>query len=107
MHWRSADMLVATPDEPQQLLALLEAQVGSLVELLPVGLMVTSASGVILRINSPAAALLGSAADLVGQSINIVLRESDVTVRTRVLRHRSEVIRLYVVEPIIRMGRAR
>jgi PAS domain S-box-containing protein len=95
-------MPIATPDEPQQLLALVEAEVGSLLEFLPVALVVTSAAGSILRVNSAAAALLGCPAELIGHSMNAVLLGRDLSVRVRILRHQTHVIRLYVVQQIMR-----
>lgn len=86
-----------TLDDGHQLLALAEAQVGQLVELLPVPLLVTSATGEVLRANPTATSLLGSAETLVGRPIKLVLQLADVSVLVRILRHRDEVVRLYVL----------
>jgi PAS domain-containing protein len=94
--------IVASADEPQQLLALVEAQTGSLLELLPVALMVTSASGQILRVNSAATELLECDSDVTGLGVDAVLANRDLAVRVRVLRHKTESIRLYVLQPIAR-----
>jgi hypothetical protein len=95
-------------------LALVEAQVGALVELLPVALLVATAEGEILRANAPAIELLG---DCRGQRVDKVLPfmtelESDVAIRgaiysggrihalqvkLRWLRHGGDVLRLYVI----------
>jgi PAS domain-containing protein len=105
-------------------LALVEAQVGSLVELLPVGLLVTNAKGEISRANQVATELLGHDGALVGLHVTQVLPfmrdiESDrgerswrrpvrgaiitssgeihaLDVRLRCLRHDGDVLRLYV-----------
>jgi PAS domain-containing protein len=112
-------------DDCRLTLALVEAQVGSLVDVLPVGLLVTSASGEILRANQVATELLGHALPLVGLQVTRVLPfisdlEPDgnervwpksvrgailtatgqihpLDVRLRWLRHAGDVLRLYVL----------
>jgi hypothetical protein len=104
-------------DEPQLTLALVEAQVGSLVEVLPVALLVASASGEILRANEVAVELLN---DCRGQAIRKVLpfmgevesealirgaiysggRIHALQVRLRWLRHGDDVLRLYVIHDL-------
>ncbi|HET6317363.1 MAG TPA: PAS domain-containing protein [Chloroflexota bacterium] len=98
-------------------LALVEAQVGSLLEVLPIALLVTSADGEVLRANTAAVDLFGTRRQLVGASIHSLLPfmpESDtlesirgaiystnrirpVDVRLRHLQHSGEVVRLYVI----------
>ena len=53
-------------DGAHEMLALVEAEVGSLVELLPAAVLVTSSDGAVLRANASAAALLGRPDGLVG-----------------------------------------
>lgn len=81
-------------------LALVEAQVGSLLDVLPVALLVTSPTGEILRANAAAIELLEDPA-LVGRSVRATLeaaeRESTLKIRVRLLRHEQEVLRLYVI----------
>ena len=81
-------------------LALVEAQVGSLLDVLPVALLVTSPTGEILRANAAAIELLEDPA-LVGQSVRATLevpeRESTLKIRVRLLRHEQDVLRLYVI----------
>jgi PAS domain-containing protein len=81
-------------------LALVEAQVGSLLDVLPVALLVTSPTGEILRANAAAIELLEDPA-LVGQSVRAMLevpeRESTLKIRVRLLRHEQDVLRLYVI----------
>ncbi|HLZ30636.1 MAG TPA: PAS domain-containing protein [Chloroflexota bacterium] len=81
-------------------LALVEAQVGSLLDVLPVALLVTSSTGEILRANAAAIELLEDPA-LVGQSVRTALavaeRESALKIRVRLLRHEQDVLRLYVI----------
>jgi PAS domain-containing protein len=81
-------------------LALVEAQVGSLLDVLPVALLVTSPTGEILRANAAAVELLEDPA-LVGQSVRAALevaeRESALKIRVRLLRHEQDVLRLYVI----------
>lgn len=85
-------------DDRRQLLALVEAQVGSLVDLLPVALLVTDAEGHIQRANAPAGALLGAPKALIGQLIDDVLDGRQLSIRTRSLCHQGEIVRLYVVQ---------
>jgi PAS domain-containing protein len=85
-------------DERRQLLALVEAQVGSLVDLLPVALLVTDAEGQIQRANAAAGALLGAAGSLIGRAIDDVLDGHELSIRSRSLCHQGEVVRLHVVQ---------
>lgn len=95
-------MTSAALDGPNLTLALVEAQVGSLVEVLPVAVLVTSPFGEILRANEAAVGLLGNPLPLVGQFVSEVLeavrRKRSVKVRLRWLRHKGEVLRLYVLQ---------
>jgi PAS domain-containing protein len=88
-------------DGPRLTLALVEAQVGSLVDVLPVAVLVTSATGQILRANDTAVELLASPTPLVGQAVTTVVtvaqRERTLDVRVRWLRHEDDVLRLYVI----------
>jgi PAS domain-containing protein len=93
-------MAPAPLDGASLTLALVEAQVGSLVDVLPVALLVASPTGEILRANAAAAELLDNSA-LVGQSVAAALvvaeRDSLLKVRVRWLRHEDEVLMLYVI----------
>lgn len=88
-------------DGPSMTLALVEAQVGSLVDVLPVAVLVTSSNGQILRANEAAVELLASPLPLVGQAVTAVVtaaqRERALDVRVRWLRHEDDVLRLYVI----------
>ena len=94
-------MTSAALNGPNLTLALVEAQVGSLVEVLPVAVLVTSPFGEILRANEAAIGLVGNPLPLVGQFVSEVLesvrRKRTVKVRLRWLRHEGEVLRLYVL----------
>jgi hypothetical protein len=115
----------AVADASRLTLALVEAQVGPLVELLPVALLVTSASGEILRANHVATELLGQRGPLEGRQVTDVLpflvgTEADtderqtirgavltevgdihaLDVRLRRLRHDGDVLRLYVLNEV-------
>jgi PAS domain-containing protein len=93
------DLRAPTTDEERHLLALVEAQVGPLLDLLPVPLLVTSASGRVLRANPSAVALLGPREARVERPIDEVLRRRrDLSVRVRILRHDGERVRLYVLQ---------
>jgi PAS domain-containing protein len=96
-------MSPAPLDGPGLTLALVEAQVGSLVDVLPVALLVTSPTGEILRANAAAVELLDDPT-LVGQSVTDALgaaeREHSLTVRVRWLRQEQDVLRLYVIHPV-------
>ncbi len=84
--------------EPRQLLAMVEAEVGSLLEVLPVPVLVTSERGVVLRANPAAGSALGMAEDaLVGQCVGELLREGRMSARVRTLRHAGQTMRLYVL----------
>ena len=85
-------------DVEHELSALVEAQIGSLLEFLPVAVVVTSASGSVLRANPAATALLGPRERLIGQSIGELLRGHALSVRIRLLAHDDDRIRLYVLQ---------
>jgi hypothetical protein len=84
-------------DQGQQLLAMVEAEVGSLLEFLPVPLLVTSAAGDILRSNTAAVGFLDTSETLVGKHIDDVLRRQAISARVRTLCHRGQVVRLFVL----------
>src|ERR1700730_1490815 len=87
-------------DGPSLTLALVEAQVGSLVDVLPVALLVTSPTGEILRANVAAVELLDMPT-LVGKSVTAALgaavHERALKIRVRLLQHEDDVLRLYVI----------
>jgi PAS domain-containing protein len=91
---------LAQLDGPSLTLALVEAQVGSLVDVLPVALLVTSPTGEILRANAAAIELLDNP-ELVGQPVEATLeaaeRERLLRIRVRWLRHEDDMLRLYVI----------
>jgi hypothetical protein len=109
----------ATSDFSQLTLAVVEAQVGSLVDYLPVALLICAADGTILRANGPALDLFVGTDRLVGSPVAEVLPFVDHTagdlrtacgplasadgairshaVRLRWLRHCDDVLRLYVI----------
>lgn len=95
-------MAIASLDSARITLALVEAQVGSLLEVLPVAVLVTSAFGEILRANEAAIDLFDHPLPLEGQFVSSVLDEGRRTrslgVRLRWLRHEGEMLRLYVIE---------
>jgi PAS domain-containing protein len=82
-------------------LALVEAQVGSLVDVLPVAVLVTSSSGEILRANGAAVELLDHPRPLVGEAVTRVVglarRARALEVSVRWLRHEDDALRLYVI----------
>ncbi|SRR6266851_4080766 len=94
-------MGAAPLDGPRLTLALVETQIGSLVDVLPVALLVTSSNGVIVRANDAAVELLACPAPLVGQAVTRVIEVARRTrwldVRVRWLRHEADVLRLYVI----------
>src|SRR3981189_2853585 len=87
---------------PLLTLALVEAQVGSLVEVLPVAVLVTASNGKILRANDAAVELLENPSPLVGQVVVDVLefarRRRPLEVHVCWLRHEDDVLRLYVIQ---------
>ncbi len=98
-------------------LALVEAHVGALVDVLPIALLVTSADGEVVRANPAAVELFGATRAVPGAFVNKLLPFMDdsetsepvrgaiiscdrirpVDVRLRRLQHVGEVVRLYVV----------
>ena len=95
-------MAVAPLDRARITLALFEAQVGALVEVLPVAVLVASPFGEILRANEVAVDLFDSPLPLVGQFVSSALevarRTRSLRVRLRWLRHEGEMLRLYVID---------
>jgi PAS domain-containing protein len=84
--------------ESHQLLAMVEAEVGSLLELLPVAVLVTSHTGTVLRANPAAGVALGlSQQALIGKPIDELLRHNRQSARVRTLGHGDEILRLYVL----------
>ena len=92
----------AAADGAHEMLALVEAEVGSLVELLPVAVLVTSGDGAVLRANASAAALLGRPDGLVGQHIDHILERRNLSVRVKTLSHKADAVRLYVLGDVPR-----
>jgi PAS domain-containing protein len=85
-------------DEGEQLLAIIEAEVGSLLELLPVPLLVTSEHGEVLRANEVAGAFLDSAECLIGKHIDTVLGGQPISIKMRTLSHAGQTLRLYALQ---------
>lgn len=86
------------PDHDQQLLAMFEAEVGPLLELLPVPLLVTSKTGDILRANSAATIFLDSVGLLTGKNIETVLGQQALSVTATTLSHGGHVLQLLVLQ---------
>jgi PAS domain-containing protein len=104
-------------DAHQLTLALVEAQVGSLLEVLPIALLVATADGEVVRANAAAFDLFGTRRALIGVAVHTLLPFMDdrdtiesvrgaiyahgrirpVDVRLRRLQHAGEVVRLYVI----------
>jgi PAS domain-containing protein len=108
-------------DAQRLTLALVEAQVGSLVDVLPVALLVTTADGEILRANGLATDLFGEHRAKTGEHVTALLpfladdldtigavrgaiyscnTIRPVDVRLRRLQHDGEVLRLYVIHEV-------
>jgi PAS domain-containing protein len=95
----------APADSGRQMLALVEAEVGSLLELLPVPVVVTSGDGAVLRANPSAAALLGCPdGRLVGQHIDHLLQSGTFSVHMTTLCHQTDAVRLYVLADLASPG---
>ena len=77
---------------------MVEAEVGSLLEFLPIPLVLTSGSGHILRANAEAASFLDSAGPLIGKHVDDVLREQAISFRMRLLVHEERALRLYALQ---------
>ncbi len=85
-------------DQSDQLLAMIEVEIGPLLELLPVPLLVTSESGEVLRANPVAGAFLDSAECLIGKHIDTVLSSQPISVHMRTLSHEGHTLRLYALQ---------
>src|SRR5437879_1377946 len=94
---RGAVTETAANDVSQMTLALVEAHVGSLVDFLPVALLIADAKGAILRANRAAHELLESGGPLVGRCVSDVLGGQEFDIRLRWLHHDEDVLRLYVI----------
>jgi predicted DNA-binding transcriptional regulator YafY len=81
---------------PLVALALVEAQVGSLLDVLPVAVLIADGAGKVIRANEAAAELLEQPV-LVGRSVQDVLRAQRLDVRQRCLVQGDEVLHLYVI----------
>jgi len=77
---------------------MVEAEVGSLVEVLPVPLLVTSEAGDILRANAAARLFLDSSEGVAGKQVEDVLRQQAISVRVTTLSHEGRVVRLYALQ---------
>ncbi len=84
--------------QSEQLLAIIEAEVGPLVELLPVPLLVTSECGEVLRASAVAGAFLDSAECLIGKHIDTVLGRQPISVHMTTLSHEGHTLRLYALQ---------
>jgi PAS domain-containing protein len=83
-------------DVPRLALALVEAQVGSLLDVLPVAVLIADGAGKVIRANEAAAELLEQPV-LVGRSVQDVLRAQRLDARQRCLVQGDEVLHLYVI----------
>ena len=91
-------LTITTSNESRQLLAMVEAEVGSLLELLPVAVLVTTEAGIVLRANPAAGVAFGIAEDaLLGRCVDELLVGTGFPVRVRTLCHNAQVLRLYVI----------
>lgn len=76
---------------------MVEAEVGSLLEMLPVPVLVTSDHDVVLRANPAAGVALGVAEDaVIGCCVGDLLQERRLSARVRTLCHAGQSLRLYV-----------
>jgi nitrogen-specific signal transduction histidine kinase len=89
---------MARSDQSQQVVAIVEAEVGSLLELLPVPLLVTSESGQILRANTAARLFLDSSETLTGKRVDNILHQQAISARVTTLSHGGYVVRLYALQ---------
>jgi PAS domain-containing protein len=78
-------------------MAMVEAEFGSLLELLPVPVLVTTATGCIIRANPAAVDFLDSSQALVGRYVDDVLRGLAIAVRMKLLVDAGRVMRIYAL----------
>jgi len=77
---------------------MVEAEVGSLLELLPVAVLVTSEEGIVLRANPAAGVILGVSEEaLLGRCVDELLVGTRLGVKVRRLCHADQILRLYVL----------
>ena len=87
-----------TAEASQQLLAMIEAELGSLLDFLPAPLLVTSDRGKILRANRAAVLFLDMSESLVDKRLEDVVCSQAVDVTVTVLRHERTVVRLCALQ---------
>ena len=90
-------------DDAHSALAVVEAQVGPLLDVLPVPLLVADDHGIVQRVNPSAAYLLGDKSSVVGRSVYEVL-PLEIGLRTRrtLLRDGDQELWLYALPDEIR-----
>jgi hypothetical protein len=84
--------------QSDELRAIVEAEVGSLFELLPVPLLVTSETGDVLRANAAAGVFMDSRETLVGKRIDELIGGQAISVQMRLLCGERHARRLYVLQ---------
>jgi PAS domain-containing protein len=93
-------------DDAHAALALVEAQVGPLFDVLPVPLLLADDRGVVQRVNGSATALLGEAGSLIGRFVFEVLPlDVDVQTRRTHLRDQFQELWLYALPSDVRLRR--
>ena len=79
----------------RELLAVVEAEVGCLLEFLPIPVIVTSESGIILRANAAAILFVDAPVPLIGIPIQDILRAQAISAWVTTLRHEGTVVRVH------------
>jgi PAS domain-containing protein len=87
-----------TSDANQQLLAIIEAELGSLLDFVPVPLLVTSSTGEILRANRAALLFLDLGESVLHKRVKDVVSSQAIDMLVTVLRHEHTVVRLCALQ---------
>jgi len=82
----------------QEILAIVEAEFGALLEFLPAPLLVTSEAGEILRANRAAVLFLDRGVPIIHQRLDVVIGSQLVDVSTTTLRYKRTVLRLCALQ---------
>ena len=85
-------------DPTQEVLAIIEAELGALLDFLPAPLLVTSEAGEILRANRAAVLFLDCAESIIHKPINAVVGAQSIDVSVTVVRHERTVLRLCALQ---------
>lgn len=88
----------ASAEPSRELLAIIEAELGALLDFLPVPLLVTSESGKILRANRAAVVFLERTTSIIDKPLAVAIGTQSIDVTTTTLRHERTTLRLCALQ---------